>query len=257
MTLGFIFQKNGEVAEARRVFERVLRLEADQNDLEQARYFLAAIGAEKIPAQSPAEYIKDTFDSYAEKFEECLVNKLGYQIPRKLFDAVAKIEQYESMSIDVIDLGCGTGLCGELFRPIARRMVGVDLSPKMLEQAQKKNAYDELMLGDVLEPLRTPGAMYDLIIAADVFVYIGDLANVFNACRAALKPGGLFGFSIEALDEGDYVLGVKGRYAHSLEYIRRLANAVGLIEVGMEKTIVRHEMSKPVSGIVFVLKNGI
>lgn len=254
MILGAIFQKNGALAEARSVFERVLHLEADQKDLEQVRYFLAAIGAEAIPVQSPAEYIKDTFDSYAEKFEECLVNKLGYQIPGKLFDAVAKVQRHESVAIDVIDLGCGTGLCGELFRPIARRLVGVDLSPKMLEQAKKKNAYDELIVADVIEPLRATGAAYDLVIAADVFVYIGDLANVFDACRLALKPDGLFVFSIEALDKGDYILGVKGRYAHSLEYIRRLANDVGLAEVSMDKTTVRQEMSKPVPGIIFVLK---
>ena len=156
--------------------------------------------------------------------------------------------------MDIIDRGCGTGLCGLQFRDLARTLTGVDLSPKMLEKARERNVYDNLIVADLATVLRAPGASYDLIIAADVFIYIGDLAPVFDACRAALRTGGLFAFSLEAGEEDvPYILRTSGRYAHATGYIRMLAETAGLKVISHDHVIIRKEITDPIPGYIFVL----
>lgn len=260
LNLGSLLQEKGQHAEAEAAYRKVLKLKPDSVT---ARYLLSAFGTEEVPAQSPDEYVRQLFDFYANTFDRHLVNDLAYHTPEKLFDAVVRTAGKRGggdgdAALDVLDLGCGTGLCGALFRGMARRLVGVDLSPKMLDKARERGVYDELLLGDVIAAMAAPAVAYDVIVSADVFIYIGDLSAIFEASRTALKPGGLFAFSIETAADGgaDYVLRGSGRYAQSLGYIRRLAAESGLTELSAEPVVLRQEAGKPVEGSIFVYGRG-
>jgi predicted TPR repeat methyltransferase len=154
----------------------------------------------------------------------------------------------------VLDLGCGTGLCAPLFRTWARRLVGVDLAPKMIEQARQRGLYDELILGDVLVPLHQPDSGYDLIIAADVFVYIGNIEAIIKAGKMALSGRGYFAFSTE-LHHGpeDFVLRTTGRYAQSPQYIERLAVTNGFKILRRKTVMLRKDVGAPIEGDIYVL----
>jgi predicted TPR repeat methyltransferase len=179
------------------------------------------------------------------------VGKLGYRGPRLLLDAVRRL--LPARPIDLIDLGCGTGLCGTLFRPIARHIVGVDLSPTMLDLARRTGSYDELARADIAAVLQGRPQSADLVLAADVFIYVGELAPVLAAARDALRLGGLFAFTLETTSRGDYVLERTRRYAHSLAYVRRLAIDAGLIERSVSTGFLRGGEEGPVTGSVVVL----
>ncbi len=153
--LGGIYKTKGLLDEAKALFRRVMEIKPDEN----ARYMLATLGAAEMPVQSPGEYVKELFDGYAENFDVHLTKDLSYRTPEKLFDALLPVLDQEARELDVLDLGCGTGLCGPLFRNLARRLVGVELSPRMMEITRKRNVYDDLLLGDVTLPLSTSPAL--------------------------------------------------------------------------------------------------
>jgi predicted TPR repeat methyltransferase len=148
----------------------------------------------------------------------------------------------------VLDLGCGTGLSGVALRSLARQLTGIDLSPRMLARARERNLYDCLMEGDLVEVLAGQAASYDLVAAADVFVYIGDLEAVLASVRQALRPGGWLAFSIESLAAGEYRLLPTGRYAHAPAYIEALARRHGFERVTEQAVTLRVEQGRPVAG---------
>jgi predicted TPR repeat methyltransferase len=216
---------------------------------------LAALGAAPVSETAPAEFVVELFDSYANRFDEHLVKELEYRTPEYLNRVLRSALGENARSLHIIDLGCGTGLCGPLLRDIAASMVGVDLSPKMIEKAEQRGVYDRLVVGDITAELESTQAAYDLIVSADVFIYIGNLAPVFAASGKALKPGGLFAFSVEAGEEGaQYVLRTSGRYAHSMDYVRSLAAGVGLTEVSVEDVVLRKEKGLPMAGHIFLFR---
>ena len=246
------YQAMKDKDQATSLYREALRLKPD---LENARYQLAVLGSAAMPDRSPANYVKGLFDDYAEKFDKQLVQDLGYQTPELLNTAVRNALGCRTEKMDVLDLGCGTGLGGALFRDIAQRLTGVDLSPKMIEKARQRAIYDELLVGDVLLPLEVPGVACDLIIATDVFVYIGDLHAIFIACARALRPQGVFAFSTEALPDGDtYALRASGRYAHAMAYVHTLADTAGLKIISTESAVLRQEAGTGVDGHIFVLQ---
>jgi len=210
------------------------------------------MGARQAPSAPPREYVARLFDSYAGYFDEHLVGGLNYQAPQLLHEAVTAAAPAQPM--DILDLGCGTGLCGMLFRPMARRLIGVDLSPGMLEKSRQRGVYDELIEDDAASALRNRPRSADLILAADVFIYVGALDNVFAAAAQALRPGGLLAFTIESLDSGDYVLRRTRRYAQSIAYVRRLAQGCRFTEVSMRPVVLRKDLGQPVEGLAIVLR---
>lgn len=249
--IGGIFKEKGLVKEAIAAFSRVVDLKPDSPG---AKYMLATLGAAEIPAESPADYVVSVFDAYAESFDQHLVNRLNYRTPEVLFKLVRSYFPAGS-SVDIVDLGCGTGLCGLYFREFATKLVGIDLSPKMLEKARERNVYDELITGDLVTGLGKSSTRFELIIAADVFVYIGDLYATFEACVKALKPGGMFAFSVESTGQtATYILNSSGRYAHSGSYIQELATYFALETVCMKDIVLREELSQPVRGDIYVLR---
>jgi predicted TPR repeat methyltransferase len=152
------------------------------------------------------------------------------------------------------DLGCGTGLFGPQLRPLARALTGIDLSPNMLKKAEQRRLYDRLICGDIAEFLETQSDAFDLVVAADVFVYIGDLARVFRGVRGALRDAGLFGFSVEATDEGDFILRTTLRYAHSVAYLEKLARDHRFILEKVEARVIRQENEVDVNGYLAVMR---
>lgn len=243
---GFAHSEAGDTEKAVACFQRVLKLDPDSAS---AKFFLASSGRAPTPGAMPSELVQSLFDDYAERFDRHLISVLHYHVPAMLYGAVTEVLGGKEARLRILDLGCGTGLCGVQFRPLASHLVGVDLAPRMIDKSRERGVYDELLVGDVSAPLRVPGAVYDLILAGDVFVYVGELAEVFRDCRRALAPSGLFAFSVEAAAPGEtFVLHSEQRYAHSPEYLRALARENGLEELRMDDIVVRMNKDQPVKG---------
>lgn len=249
--LGSALLINGETNEAETCFRRVLRLDSGHAN---ARYFLASILGDDVPEKSPKEFVTTLFDTYAEKFDEHLVKDLEYQTPSKLRALFDSHHAKRENNYSILDLGCGTGLSGAAFADHARNMDGIDLSPKMIEKARARNIYDNLEVADLVEYLSDRRDTYDLVLAADVFVYIGDLANIFRATHAGLKTHGVFCFSVERhKGKTSYVLRNSGRYAHSPEYVESLAHEFGFTISARETTTIRKERGSSIQGELFTL----
>jgi predicted TPR repeat methyltransferase/regulator of sirC expression with transglutaminase-like and TPR domain len=235
--------------EAVTAYRRALECGADREEIE---YFLAGLGAAPLPATAPRRVVTALFDQCADEFEMHLAGLLKYRAPDLIAVQIARF--VKARDLDVLDLGCGTGLVGARLRALARSLTGVDLSAKMLEQARRRNIYDRLVRADLIEFLRAEAMRFDLVVAGDVFIYVGDLAEAFRGVRGALTAGGHFGFSVETSDAGDFFLGSALRYAHSTRYLRRLADANGFALVDIERAIIRQEEGVDVDGDVVLMR---
>lgn len=248
--LGNILDQAHRVDEARQAYRTALTINPR---LEEAWYNLAALGAMPPPPRTPHPYLLRLFDSYATSFDEHLVETLEYQVPEKLVAAVLAVRP-DAENLDIIDLGCGTGLVGMHCRPHAGRLVGIDVSARMIQCAQRRQIYDELIQSDLVDYLRTRHDTCDLVLAADVFIYSGDLSAVFQAVARLLRPGGLFAFSLEITTQADFVLQANRRYAQSSAYIQRLAHETGLHDVAIIPVKLRRHGEDHAEGVIMVLR---
>jgi predicted TPR repeat methyltransferase len=220
-------------------------------DADTVGYQLAALGAGAAPSMPPPQYVTALFDQYADDFDHHLQTVLHYRVPQLLMAALdGHLGGTAQPVLDVIDIGCGTGLCGPLLRPYARALAGVDLSPQMLERARRRGVYDELACADIVDFLQARPAPVGLVVAADVLVYLGDLQPVLRAVRRVLGDGGMFAFSVEALDAGDYALRPSGRYAHSRAYLQALAQAYGFRVDSIAGQVLRQDEGGDVEGLI-------
>jgi predicted TPR repeat methyltransferase len=215
-------------------------------------YLLKAVAGDPAVDRSAPEYVVAHFDDFAEGFDAQLVGALGYDIPEKICAAVREVTGAEPLEA-TLDAGCGTGLCGPLLRPFTRTLSGVDLSPKMLEQAAKRAVYDALACEELTAFLSRESASFDLIVAADVLVYFGDLAALFAAAATALKPGGLLACSTEWQAGSGYRVQPSGRFAHAPGYVLATAEP-GFSQVACIETTIRMEATKRLVGNVFVFR---
>ena len=197
-------------------------------------------------------HVRALFDCYAEEFDEHLAT-LGYNAPDILRDAVDQALS-NLVSLDILDLGCGSGMSGAAFKPLARRLVGVDLSPRMLKRAARRKIYDQLTEGDLVEALRAPQRLADVIVAADALPYIGDLAELLALAAKALRHGGCLAATVEKAETGDFVLQKTQRYAHGENYIRRLAAGLPFEVASMDEIPLRRERDGVVRALIFVLR---
>jgi len=247
---GDLLAETGAVADAIEMWCRYLA--ADPADAMGASIRLAQLRALPAPETLPEAYVRTLFDQYADRFEESLVGRLDYcapQVLRSLFDRLT-VEP----AARVLDLGCGTGLAGEAFRGAAAWLVGVDLSPGMLSQARAKGIYDELTEAEALAFLQQPGPFYDVIVAADVVVYMGDLAPLLDAAAARLAPGGRMLFTAQRTEAADYLLGADSRFAHSVAYLGRAAAQAALRVTAIERESYRKEGGAPLPGLIVALE---
>jgi predicted TPR repeat methyltransferase len=221
-------------------------------DPEPIGFVLASIGQETVPRMAPPAYVKNLFDRYADRFDAELVEVLRYRTPELLERLVRR--HSPRAPLDILDLGCGTGLCGPLMRPIARRLTGVDLSANMLAHARDCDVYSELECIELTDYLARCDAEFDLVVAADVFIYLGDLTLVFDGVRRALRPGGRFAFSVEAGEEEGFALAATRRYRHSRPYLERLAAQYGFDVDAIEKGVLRREAGSDVNGHLALLR---
>jgi predicted TPR repeat methyltransferase len=216
----------------------------------------------------PKEYIVSLYSTFASNFDDLLVNKLHYQTPSKLRQVVDQMNTSSTSTPPdkfkcCLDLGCGTGLSGLAFRDCVEDLVGVDLSPEMIERAKQRNCYKNLFVGDlesvfVVTPDWTP-PVFDIVIACDVFVYIGDLKSIFHSIRKNVTCDGVFAFSTEALDEetcgtNPFTLHKNARFAHKKSYIENLANKTEFMLDSMTKTVIRKNKGTDVQGFLVVLR---
>ena len=240
----------GETHKAVRIFEEWL---VEEPDNPVACHMLAACTGRAVPARASNGFVEATFDGFATSFEAKLA-RLSYRAPLLIAAMLEDAGVAPAQSLDVLDAGCGTGLCGALVAPFARRLVGVDLSDKMLAHAKDKNIYHALIKAELTEHLRDNRGAFDLIVSADALVYFGDLADVVAAADGALRPGGLFVFTLERAvgtdaDDVAYRLEMHGRYSHGRSHVERLLASAGLQSRIVEADL-RMEAGMPVPGLV-------
>jgi predicted TPR repeat methyltransferase len=217
-----------------------------------ARHMRAACSGEDVPGRASREYIETTFDGFAASFEAKL-ERLSYRAPALVGAMLDDAGLSPSKQFDVLDAGCGTGLCAPFVAPYARRLTGVDLSNGMLTHAREKHLYDDLVRADLTSCLQAETHAFDLIVSADTLCYFGDLREVVTAVARALRPDGLFVFTLEDAADRDAAVGYRlephGRYSHAREYVERVL-ADGGLRAQIAHAELRMEAGAPVAGLV-------
>ena len=239
----------GDRAAALRSFEAALRANP-ANDM--AGYMAAALKGNGIPPKS--HIVRASFDRYAGQFESHLVDVLRYRMPALIAETLAT--HHPTPFAAALDLGCGTGLLVDAMGPNRLAAIdGVDLSPRMIDEARKKGRYRSLFVADIADYLRrAAAASYDLIVSADVFIYVGPLEPIFAGIGRALAPDGLFAFSVEHTEADGYEVQASSRYAHGIGYIDRLAAAAGLERVTSSLSPLRRENGADIPGRLELLR---
>jgi predicted TPR repeat methyltransferase len=213
------------------------------------RYLLAAVAGEAVE-RAPEDYLIAHFDGFADGFDQTLLEVLDYRVPEKL---TALVEGRKRRFGTILDVGCGTGLAGPLLHKLGHRLAGVDISPRMLEKARERGIYEHLECAEILNFLRAERHEADLIFAADLLVYFGDLAKLFEQVPSCLAPNGLFAFNVETTEAQDFRVLPSGRFAHCISYVERLARS-DFEMLHVEPSTLRLEANRPVAGALFVLE---
>ena len=247
--IGGVFVKIGDTEAAIEAYKQALNIEPDHVS---SQHLLAALTGQKS-VSAPNKYIESLFDNYSSKFEESLIQDLGYRMPKAIAELIWKLKSGAQFS-SMLDLGCGTGLVGVELRDICQNIEGIDLSRLMLRQASQKNAYDKLNHTGIVEYLSKATLDFDLFIAADVFVYVGDLAEVFRLIKLHNKCKGWLVFSTEHTEKDGFSLEASGRYSHSKSYIESLCAEFKYNLQHFSKVKLRKEGGELLSGGLYALK---
>jgi predicted TPR repeat methyltransferase len=246
--LGEMHEAAGALDAAAQAWRTALKLDPD--DQAGAALKLELIGQAPVSTAPPSAFVEALFDQYAGSFDTSLVEKLEYRVPDLLLQAIGRAGPRRFAR--AVDLGCGTGLMGERLRPHCAFLEGYDISAAMLKKARAKGVYDRLTKADLQEFSLPPGSA-DLITAADVFMYVGALEQVFRLAADALAPAGLFAFSVEHHKGTEpFRLGETRRYAHSRTYVEKIAGDSGLSLLSLDEAVIRRDRNAPVEGLVVV-----
>lgn len=251
--LAIVFLRNQDQAAAQTTFAKVLSLNPKNIT---AAFMLRALSensSEPIPKQAPLAYVKDLFDQYAHYYNEHL-KSLDYKTPQAMRSAVSPFLPFTCTRC--LDLGCGTGWAGFVFHDAVRDLIGVDLSPNMLAQARQLNIYQSLHETDLISFLEQVTDPFDLLLASEVLIYQGDLSPIMALSHRALKPNGLFCFSIETHSKplADHWLQKTGRYAHHPHYITALAAEHAFLIQACEPCELRQHGNASLHGLIYVLQ---
>jgi predicted TPR repeat methyltransferase len=234
-----------EAGEADKALEAFSQLEEDGEVAPR----IAQARAMKAQPRSDAGYVRHLFDQFAADYDSRMISQLGYAAPQ-ILRQLAGLVMAGRNALSVLDLGCGTGLTGAMFKDLVRRLDGIDLSPVMIEKARARGLYDSLAVGDIEDI----GGDYDLLLAADTLVYLGDLTRMLAAAARSLRPGGFFLFTVERKQGEGFALGPKRRWRHSPSYLREEAAKAGLAVAALVECAPRHEAGQPVEGFAVALK---
>jgi predicted TPR repeat methyltransferase len=252
-TLGTLREAGGDREGAIAAFTAAAN--ADLDDRQGARFHLARLGRGEVTPAMRSAYVRRLFDEHAPRFEDSLLRGLGYRGPQLLLEAVTSAAHPKRRFSSMLDLGCGTGLAGAAFRAHVDRLTGIDLSSAMLDLARRKDIYDRLACGELLEFLAQEAAAqksYDLVVAADVLVYLPDLKPVAAAVRAVLAPAGLFAFTVETHGGEGVLLRHTLRYAHGGAHVRAALADARLDLSYLGEVATRSEKGEPVPGLIAV-----
>jgi predicted TPR repeat methyltransferase len=278
---GVVFERAGRTEEAIAAFEATLRLRPEHPQAHQALgalytvlgrledgarvyrhwqvvapdhpaalHMAAAVSQTEVPARATDAYIRNLFAPFALSFDQVL-GKLNYRVPELMAGLLGRFAN--GSSLDVADIGCGTGLCAPFLRPLARRLVGVDLSPEMLDKARGRGLYDALIEAELTAFLRQYSASFDLVVVADTLVYFGDLAPPLAAAAGALRPGGRIVFNLErdqAPTRQGYRLNEYGRFVHDESHLRQRLAAAGFTILALDVAAIREQAREPVEGLL-------
>lgn len=252
--LGRYREAAGDLEGAAEAWRTVLAL--DSIDVFGAGLKLALIGRSSLPDAPPSEYVAQLFDDYADRFDTALVENLAYRVPELLADMIAAAAGPEARFARTVDLGCGTGLFGARIRQATSWLEGYDLSEGMLAKAEAKGLYDRLDRADIRFGLPDGDARSaDLVAAADVFAYFGDLEPVIALCGRLTAANGLLAFSLEAGEDGvDWRLQPSLRYCHGEAYVRRVLDAHGFGVVAMTRAAIRTDGPETITGLIVVAR---
>lgn len=249
--LGRLLYRMGRFPEAAEVYRDWLQHEPDNPT---ARHLLAALTGEGVPERGSDEYVAALFDDFASSFDENLA-ELDYRAPEVIAERLRGHVGSQG-PLDILDAGCGTGLAAPLLKPVARRLVGVDLSAQMLARARERGLYDELAEGELTAFMASRAGQFDVVVSADTLCYFGALEAALHAAHAALRPEGTLVFSLEAWDAADaaatYDLQPHGRYRHAAAYVRAALAAAGFQVREMSSTVLRKERGAGVIGHIVV-----
>ena len=248
---GGVLRELGRLDDAAACFEQAIRHGAEET---LHRFYLAAVKRGAAPGAPPPGYVAPLFDDYADSFDAHVVGELGYRGHALLVEQVRATGRPRFRC--ALDLGCGTGLCGPLLRPIVDRLAGVDVSARMLDKARDLGVYDELVQADLAAHLAATPVAHDLLVAADTFIYVGDLGPVFQTAARATAPGAIFCFSIERVEDErvDVELLPSLRYAHSERHVRALAARCGWEVTQIVRRPIREEQRRPIEGACVTMR---
>jgi predicted TPR repeat methyltransferase len=248
--LGVAYANLGRMAEARAVYQQWLD-EEPGNPI--ALHMLAGCGSSNIPVRASDRFVELVFDSFAASFDVKL-NKLHYRAPQLVAEEVGQLYGAAARGLLVADAGCGTGLCGPLLAPFAKRLLGVDLSEQMLTKARERGVYDELTRGELSAFLRANPDSFDVVVSSDTLCYFGSLDEPLQAASKALRGGGTFVFTVEKLADGagagSYHLAAHGRYSHTQAYVEARLAAARFEIINIRTAVLRLESGSPVAGLL-------
>ncbi|MGH8171019.1 MAG: tetratricopeptide repeat protein [Steroidobacteraceae bacterium] len=256
-SLAVVLHRLGNYEEAAEVFREWL---AHDPGNPMALHMLAATSGAAAPARATDGYVRTLFDDFAASFDENLAS-LQYRAPHLIAERLGR-EVPDNASLDILDAGCGTGLCGPLVRSLARTLVGVDLSAGMIEKARARGGYDELVVEELCAFMGSHSATFDVVVSADTLVYFGALEEPLRCARSCLRGDGLLIFTLEqrdpaqdpGSDEKSYRLETHGRYSHSEKYVRAMLQAAGFGRIALEKGVLRRERGSDVMGLIVLAR---
>jgi predicted TPR repeat methyltransferase len=249
--LGALLYQLGREAEAAKVYAD---WSAQEPSNAKASHMAAAMSGQNAPGRASNEYVRQLFDASAESFDAAL-ERLDYHAPPAVAKALS--QRVHGKLPTVLDAGCGTGLCGPLVRALCAHLVGVDLSPKMIERARARECYDELVAAELTAFLHGRPRAFDAMVSTDTLIYFGALDQVFAAANESLRDAGWLIFTLEALDPNatdDYALEVHGRYAHSENYVRKALAVANFHVDAFTLGIFRKERDQDVPGFLVVAR---
>jgi len=250
--MGNYYLKHGDKAQAIACFEKYLSLvEVDECG---AQLKLSYLNVGDMPERQPEQLVKQTYEKKARTWDQDIVRvDMAFLGPQLVRDAVQQFLP-EKTDMNILDIGCGTGLCATFLKPIASQLDGVDISEHMLEIARRKNHYDSLFCDDILRYLSNTNEHYDLVTGSGVLIFFGDLSGMFAAVGQRLKPDGYFVFTLYKSSDADIEIRDNMHFAHSEKYVRELAASEGLNVVGIEPVVHEYDQDQPQAGFIVVLQ---